>query len=110
MRISDSYLRVTMPNGDKYDVPIMAIAMNRAKNYASEFGGDIQESLIKDTQPLFEDAHYEISDWAANNMDWDMIASCAIKVPRPDLELTPEEFQDGWVNGEKEIVSHLRKD
>ncbi len=39
------YLRVNMPDGSKWDVPVSVIAQNRAAEYAHEFDGDVQKSL-----------------------------------------------------------------
>jgi hypothetical protein len=95
-------LKVTMPDGSVWSVPVMIIARNRAKEYASEFDGDIERSLKEDTLPLFEDSEYEIKDWAAGNMNWDEVREHATKVQ--DREpMTDADFQEGWVNGEKEI-------
>lgn len=50
--------------------------------------------------PLFEQDHYEVEDWAANNMNWSDVESQAKKLqdaPAPD-------FQDGWMNGAKAVV------
>jgi len=101
--MKDKYLRVTMPDGTKWDVPVMVIAENRAKYYAKaddEFGGSFKRSLNEDTLPLFKEDDYEIKDWAAGNMDWDDVSHAAVKVtgtPEPD-------YQEGWVNGEKEVI------
>lgn len=93
-------LRVTMDDGSKWDVPVMAIAENRAGNYKDEFGDDLQRSLNEDTLPLFEEAGYEIVDWASNNMDWSDVRDRAKKVSDPP---TPD-YQEGWVNGDMEII------
>jgi hypothetical protein len=98
---ANASLRVTMPNGSRWDVPVMAIARNRATNYASEYDGDAERSLHEDTLPLFDAAPSEISDWAANNMDWSDVASVAVRVPD---EARPVDYQEGWVNGAKELV------
>jgi hypothetical protein len=39
------YLRATMPDGSRWDVPVDVIAANRASRYASEFDADINRSL-----------------------------------------------------------------
>ncbi|MEW6560392.1 MAG: hypothetical protein AB1412_09370 [Pseudomonadota bacterium] len=56
--------------------------------------------MVEDTMPLFEQDHYEVEDWAANNMNWSDVESQAKKLqdaPAPD-------FQDGWMNGAKAVV------
>lgn len=93
-------LRITMPDGSIWAVPVMAIAMHRADSYKAEFGNDIQRSLHEDTLPLFESAPYEIEDWAANNMNWDEVEGQARCVQVSD----DVDYQEGWCNGEKEVV------
>lgn len=93
------YLRVEMEDGSSYDIPVSVIAKNRAEYYMDEFNNDLQKSLDEDTNPLFESDSYEIEDWAANNMNWDEVESIAVKVSSGSVD-----FQEGWVNGEKEII------
>lgn len=92
-------LRVNMPDGSKWDVPVSVIAQNRAENYAHEYGGDVQRSLDEDTLPLFEADHYEIADWAANNMNWEDVERVAQMASASEID-----YQEGWVNGGKVIV------
>lgn len=100
--IIEKHLRVTMPDGSKFDVPIRVIARDRADSYKGEYSGDLAESLMQDTIPFFEEDHSEIYDWSANNMNWEDVANLAVKVP--DAEIKIVDYQEGWVNGEKEIV------
>ena len=96
------YLRITMPDGSKWDVPVAVIAHNRALAYADEFGGNVADSLQKDTIPLFESVPCEINDWAANNMNWDDVKEYAKQVkPASDVD-----YSDGWANGDKEVVEY----
>jgi hypothetical protein len=98
-KFSNLWLRITMPDGSKYDVPVMAVAMNRARYYAKDFEGSVERSLDADTLRCFDGDGYEIIDWAANNMDWKDVADVAVRVEGPKVD-----FQEGWANGEKEIV------
>ena len=95
----DKKLRITMPDGSKWDVPVKFIALDRAGYYAKEFNGNKDRSLMEDTMPLFNSDLYQIEDWAANNMDWDDVKSNAVMVSPPKCD-----YQEGWVNGDKEIV------
>lgn len=89
------YLTVETPDGAKWGVPVELIARNRAAHYAREFDGDIDRSLAEDTLPLFEDAEYEIVDWAANQMDWKDFDGHKVKLADP-----PEpDFQEAWRSG-----------
>ncbi len=93
-------LSVTLPDGSKWGVPVDMIARNRTEHYAHEYDGDVEKSLAEDTLPLFGYDDYEIEDWASNNMNWSDFDGHQVKLadaPEPD-------FQEAWVNGEKEIV------
>lgn len=96
------WLRVTMPDGKRWDVPVDVIAMDRATHYAKEFGGDVQKSLAGDTMVLFDADAFEIEDWAANNMNWSDVEPFAQPAPLP-AQPVPD-YQEGWLNGAKEIV------
>ncbi len=98
--MKNRFLRVEMPDNTKWDVSVMIIAKNRAEWYKKEFDNDLERSLAEDTLPLFED-DYEIEDWATNNMDWDDVERFAKKVISIESEV---DYQDGWINGEKEII------
>lgn len=99
MSILNKKLIITMPDHSKWSVPIERIARNRAAHYAHEFDGDVEKSLAEDTVPLFESDNFEIEDWAANNMNWSDVQAHA------QLHEAGEcHFQEGWVNGEKEVV------
>ena len=93
-------LRIDMPDGSSWMVPVEVIALNRAKHFAHEYDGDVMASLKDDTAPLFESDTFEIEDWAANNMDWEEVEPYAFEWLRPS---EPADYQEGWVNGHKEI-------
>ncbi|MCK4706136.1 MAG: hypothetical protein KAT90_11690 [Gammaproteobacteria bacterium] len=99
MSILNKKLVVTMPDGSKWAVSVMDIASHRAVFFAKDFGGDIKKSLKEGTEPLFESDSYEIRDWAANNMNWD-----DVKVFAKRIKLAVCDFEDGWINGEYEVV------
>jgi hypothetical protein len=88
-----------MPDCSKWDVPVSVIAQNRAEYYKDAFDGDLQRSLDEDTLPLFEASRFEIEDWAANNMNWSDVERVAMMTSQPEID-----YQEGWVNGGKEVV------
>lgn len=96
-------LRVTMPDGARYDVPADIIADHIAGEFAAERGPkgtpehDSEFELIKAETLQNNDT---LLDWAANNMNWSDVVDVAIQVESP----SEIDYQDGWVNGEKEIV------
>lgn len=92
-------LRVTMPDGSRWDVPAQVIAENRARYYAEVDPTTTYEEELEFT--LSDD--YELKDWAAGNMNWSDVVAHARKVS--DREpLSASEFQEGWVNGPKQVV------
>jgi hypothetical protein len=93
------YLRVTMPDGSKWDVPAEKIAENRALYFCGDKNNRNYE--VEFNASMGDDFHSEIEDWASNNMNWRDVAQFAAKVGTP-IEV---DFQYGWINGDKEIIS-----
>lgn len=98
------YLRVTMPDGSKWDVPARLIAEPRARYYAevdtkSKSGLAFERAYETEIGYALDDAS-ELIDWAGNNMDWADVAEHAVQSsPAPDVD-----FEEGWANGDKEII------
>lgn len=95
------YYKVKQKDGSVWGVPVMMIALDRAKHYASEFGGDIDRSLREDTIPQFEgeaneQGSYELQDWAVGNMNWDDFDGHQVKLESPK-PLSKQDFQDAWM-------------
>ena len=97
-----------MPDGSNWDVPCKLIAGNRAAYYAAR-NAETEDINNKEYQRIYKeefdvamkcrDDGYDIKDWAANNMDWKDVKNVAINVSTGEID-----FQEGWVNGDKEIV------
>ena len=99
------HLRVTMPDGSRWDVPAEIIAKSRAAYYAKADTGE-------DNGPSFE-THFkkemeytlknddELCDWAGNNMNWADVSAHARRVEDPPQEV---DWEEGWTNGEMEVV------
>lgn len=102
MYIDEKFLKVTMLNGSKWKVPIHIIAEHRARFYSEMNSISFSDSLYNDTLPVFEDDYSEVEDWASNNMDWSDVEKYAIQIK--DNNMSPEDLQYGWVNGNKEII------
>lgn len=92
-----------MPDGSVWAVPVRAVAAHRARYYAAEDGVPYEEAFAE-TVDLFlsSDDYYDVHDWAANNMDWDDVASRAQCVEDPGSV----DYQEGWTNGDWEVVSN----
>lgn len=97
-------LIIEMPDKSEWAVPVEIIARNRASHYAEEFGGDIERSLKEDTWPLFEEADYEVTDWAANNMQWKELEPYARQIHPPP----PMDYAHGLANGKKGVLTSRR--
>lgn len=101
MNNMQKHLQVSMPDGSKWAVPVLAIAENHARYYAKEYGGDHDACMKLHTAPLFDSDYSEIEDWAANNMNWEDVKGRAVLVSAAD----DEQHQEGWVNGEKSLIT-----
>lgn len=92
-------LRIEMPDGSKWDVPIQAIVDSRDAFYA-----DDHEDTIGGIRANTLDAS-EIHDWAANEMNWSDVKEWAVRAP--DAKPKPVNWEEGWANGEKEVIGAL---
>lgn len=94
----EKYLRITMPDDSKWDVPAKIIAENRAKYFAKV---DPDTTYAEEFEFTMTD-EYELIDWASGNMDWEDVRNYAQKV---EIEPVEVDYQEGWINGKKEVVS-----
>ncbi|AFL99487.1 hypothetical protein Desde_1055 [Desulfitobacterium dehalogenans ATCC 51507] len=93
----EKYLRVTMPDGCKWDVPAKVIAEDRAKYYAAADPDTTYEEEFEFTMGN----DFELKDWSGNNMNWDEVKDYAEKAILPDPVI---DWEEGWVDGEKEVI------
>ena len=94
------YLTFVTPDGAVWGVPVSRIAQNRARHYASDFGGDAERSLNEDTLPLFEADPAAIGDWATGNMDWAHVVDVVVRMSWPP-KLTTKDFVKAWLGPKK---------
>jgi len=105
------YLQVTMPNGERWGVPIGIIAHSRATYYANRdaekegLDAEKRDERYEEEYAYTMEDEYEVYDWAPNNMNWDDVRGDAILIGAE--ELTDRGYQEGWINGEKKIISLL---
>ena len=92
--MTKKFLRVTMPDGSKWDIPVHLIQMDRARYYAEKDGSTVDKIM---QEPLDDG---DIVDWAANNMNWEDVASRAERATLPK----EVDWQEGWLNGDKQVV------
>lgn len=98
MRNIDKFLHITMPDGSVYSVPVdylwrvFAGKLVREVTYKDPFIIDHIKNEIEDDFPLFLDE-------CIGNLDWEDVAPMAKLV-----STSPKDFQEGWLNGDKELV------
>lgn len=90
--------RVEMDDGSKWDVPVQVIADSRDENYRED-----EEDTVGFIRAGSLSAA-EIQDWAGNNMNWSDVAEYATRAVVPPKKV---DWEDGWANGEKEIVGEI---
>jgi len=97
------FLRVTMPDGSKWDVRADIIASNRATHYALRAGsrGSAEYGVAYDREYDYTwNEGDEMMDWARNNMDWSDVEMHAKRVGVAD----DIDFNEGWANGAMTVV------
>lgn len=98
-------IRVTMPDGSEWDVPVELIAQNRAVYVAHPCiengeGSSYDEIYDKEFQRIINN-NSELIDWGVNNMEWDEDIK---DYATPHTSPTNTDYQVGWVNGNKQII------
>ena len=97
--VIEKSIHIDMPDRSVWAVPVRNVANHRASYYAKRDGVTQAESLANETLPLFEEDNDEVMDWLENNMDWVDVKDDAVLVKSGKVH-----FQEGLVNGDKEIV------
>lgn len=97
------YLSVEMPDGSWWEIPALKIADSRA-SYYKDLVTDDEDDLSIYAEILSETLRDEetLIDWAENNMDWSDVCDVAHQVRSP----SEIDYQEGWINGMKELVTH----
>lgn len=91
----NKYLRITMPDHSKWEVPMSAIARNKGENHEYEGIDSIEECV----HIAMHETDESLIDWAENNMNWDDISHEAHLV-----EQGTTDYDEGLVNGNKEVI------
>lgn len=98
-------LRVTMPNLSVWEIPADVVAEDRAAYYAEKDQGSegtYDECFARELEYVLSD-DFELKDWASNNMNWKDVRARAVCIS--GVEGTPDDMEEGWVNGECVVVS-----
>lgn len=107
--MQEKQLHVSMPDGSVWAVPARVIAEKRAAYYAEhdtgQKSGPEYDEVFRQEVELALDDPAEVIDFARNSMDWEDVATHAKQV-KP---ASPVDFQEGWVNGDMEIVEGSTK-
>jgi len=100
--MEQKFLRVTFSNGEQWDIPATVIAEDRAKYYSNKEGTMPKEKaeIFKEEMSTALSDDYEITDWAANNMNWDDVKEHAVMV-----EIGKKiDYADEWTNADTEVI------
>ena len=96
------YLIVEMSDKTQWAIPAKLIAIHRAQYYANHdqtggAHGEYDDVFAKEVEYAMS-TDYEITDWAANNMDWEDVRSHAVQ-----LKVLPPEFNyhRDWTSARK---------
>ena len=96
------YLIVEMSDKTQWAIPAMIIAEDKAKYYANhdaEAGYGEYDDIYKEEIIEAMSDEYEITDWAANNMDWEDVCSHAIQLK----VIPPKDYHRDWINAPKSV-------
>lgn len=97
------YIRVTMVDLSKWDIPADFVANARAKYYADKEGNsETWNKIYNEEYEYTMGDNYELTDWLACNMNWDDVKDVAKKIS--EVKLADKDLQEGITNGEKEII------
>jgi len=97
------YLIVEMSDKTQWAIPAMLIAKNRADHYATldpeRYDRLTQDDYEEEIAYAMSD-EYEITDWAAGNMDWEDVWRHAIR-----LKTSPPEpnYHKDWISAPKSV-------
>jgi hypothetical protein len=97
-------IRVTMPDGSKWDVKHHLVVLLRATHYAYTAKGIKPGRYHSDE--FEEEYEYgmknpnELVDWAVNNLNWKDVSTIAKLV----VDSSEPDYQEGWMNGPKEVL------
>lgn len=105
--MNNSY-NVTFSNGQTWSIPVVIIALNKAKYYHSK--DDyltfpeymILEEAIKSILKEFDNDAYLIEDWARNNMNWSDIVHHAVLIE----EEKTIDWENEWSNPVKVEITN----
>ena len=95
------YLVVEMSDKTQWAIPARLIAINRAQYYAAldaERGDGEYEDVFATEVEYAMSINYEITDWAANNMNWEDVCSHAIQLKMPPPGIS---YHKDWANARK---------
>lgn len=99
-----------MENGETWDIDLTTIAVDRASYYACYDNPDKTAKNYQNNWKKTYNDEYEYTmedegeaiDWACNNMNWEDVEPFAVRV---DFLKNSFDYNDGWTNGDKEIIT-----
>lgn len=103
MDLRKKRLMVDMPDGTSWSIPVQVIAEHRARLYSNRIDPERgYRETLEWTLELFGEDDFEITDWAANNMDWDDVEKHATKIEKQNEP--PPNYVSGWYEAEKTVI------
>jgi len=89
------YLVVEMSDKTRWAIPAILIAKHRAEHYRDE-----SETAYAEEVEYAMSAGYEITDWAANNMDWEDVRRHAIRLKTSPSEVN---YHRDWISASMSV-------
>lgn len=71
--INDSQLLITLPNKEKFILPMIVVALNHANHFKNKFGMNLDRSLNDNSLPMFANEPHKAKRWLQDNMIWEDI-------------------------------------
>jgi len=96
------FLVVTFSDNSRWKVPAKFIARDRAAYYAkldSECEGADYDEVYKIELDFMLDDNFELTDWAANNMNWSEVLPVASRLPDGECDYGKE-----WTNADMKVM------
>jgi hypothetical protein len=103
------FIRITMPNGEIWDVPAEIVVADRARTIATNESKNREENYQKLYNEEYNNAFSDndlIIEWARKNFNWSKVESRAFKFA-PAPRLTQKQKEEAWMTGTMTVVSRV---
>lgn len=100
---------LTFPNDTAWEVDSNIVIEHRAKYYQKVDNCSYEEAY-KDTIDTFSASHYELEDWAQNNMDWKDFSATAQLIEKVEYDYDSEYSSADWHISNRPECVHLQEE